>query len=68
VHVAFVLYFLLCNICRGHTELVTKIQEQVAQKCPGLFLGGNYLTGVSIGDCIEHGAEDASTIESYLLS
>ena len=35
-------------------------------KFDGLFLGGNYLSGVSVGDCIQYGKDVAGQICEYL--
>ncbi len=39
--------------------------EKVAKQNPGLFLGGNYRTGVAFGDCVQYGADVAK--EVYLF-
>ncbi len=38
----------------GHAKRVAKIREMVGQM-RGLFVAGNYLSGRSIGDCVEEG-------------
>ncbi len=50
---------------RGHSKLVGAISSEV-EKFPGLFLCGNYLTGVAIGDCIESGRATAEKIFVHL--
>lgn len=52
-------------INRGHKAKMDRLQDAV-QKFPGLFLGGNYRTGVSLGDCIAAGGEIARNVSSYL--
>mmetsp|Transcript_32158 Transcript_32158/g.44848 ORF Transcript_32158/g.44848 Transcript_32158/m.44848 type:complete len:135 (+) Transcript_32158:136-540(+) len=48
---------------KGHLDVL----EQIAQNTPeGLFLGGNYKTGVAFGDCVDYGIQEAKTISSYV--
>ena len=48
-------------------EKVETIQQAVKTQ-PGLFLGGNYLTGVAVGDCIQYGVDVAKDVQYYLAS
>lgn len=41
--------------------------RNVVKDVPGLFLGGNFISGSSVGDCISYGAAISSSISSYLL-
>jgi len=50
---------------RGHEEILSKIADEEA-RVPGLWLGGNYRTGVAFGDCVKYGLEQASVVEDYL--
>uniref|UniRef100_A0A7S0H584 Protoporphyrinogen oxidase n=1 Tax=Amorphochlora amoebiformis TaxID=1561963 RepID=A0A7S0H584_9EUKA len=48
---------------KGHLDVLENIQKN----CPsGLFLGGNYKTGVAFGDCVDFGIQEAKKISSYL--
>jgi len=48
---------------KGHLDVL----EEIAQNTPeGLFLGGNYKTGVAFGDCVDYGIQEAKTISSYV--
>lgn len=50
---------------RGHVEKVAVIQERVKTQ-PGLFVGGNYMTGVAVGDCIQYGMNVAKEVMEFL--
>ena len=50
---------------KGHLDILAELEKGVAQ-CPGLFLGGNYRTGVAFGDCVAYGMDEAKRIQSYL--
>jgi oxygen-dependent protoporphyrinogen oxidase len=49
----------------GHQSKLRQIEEQL-QQIPGLFLAGNYLRGVSVGDCVREAAKVADTTAEYL--
>ena len=50
---------------RGHVDLLEKIEREEA-KVGGLWLGGNYRTGVAFGDCVKYGLDQATVIREYL--
>ena len=47
----------------GHAQRVKDIREATGG-LPGLFLAGNYLSGRSIGDCVESGFQAADLLHS----
>jgi hypothetical protein len=49
-------------------ELLAGVENAANEKAPGLFLGGNYKTGVAFGDCIQYGADIAKTALEMLSS
>jgi oxygen-dependent protoporphyrinogen oxidase len=51
----------------GHAQLVKSL-EALTAAIPGLFLAGNYLSGPSIGACIEQADRTAETVRIYLAS
>lgn len=51
----------------GHTQIVKSL-EQLAASMPGLFLAGNYLSGPSVGSCIEQADRTAEAVRVYLAS
>eukprot|EP00467_Chlorarachnion_reptans_P001350 CAMPEP_0114510122 /NCGR_PEP_ID=MMETSP0109-20121206/13607_1 /TAXON_ID=29199 /ORGANISM="Chlorarachnion reptans, Strain CCCM449" /LENGTH=551 /DNA_ID=CAMNT_0001689385 /DNA_START=290 /DNA_END=1945 /DNA_ORIENTATION=- len=48
---------------KGHLDVLEQIN---AKTPPGLFLGGNYKTGVAFGDCVDFGIQEAKKIKQYL--
>jgi oxygen-dependent protoporphyrinogen oxidase len=50
---------------RGHLELLQRVQDGVAN-IPGLFVGGNFNTGVAFGDCVLYGQTVAGDVQSFL--
>jgi protoporphyrinogen/coproporphyrinogen III oxidase len=51
----------------GHSETVSEL-EAAASAIPGLFLTGNYLSGPSIGSCIDQADQTAEAVRVYLAS
>ena len=51
----------------GHLETVKSLQA-ITAAIPGLFLAGNYLSGPSIGACIEEANRTAQSVHVYLAS
>jgi oxygen-dependent protoporphyrinogen oxidase len=51
----------------GHSKTITAIEELTAG-APGLFLAGNYLSGPSIGSCVEQANRTADGVRLYLES
>jgi len=51
----------------GHSQIVKSLETQTAAM-PGLFLTGNYLSGPSIGACVEQAYQTAEAVRVYLAS
>ena len=51
----------------GHCETVSALGA-AASSVPGLFLSGNYLSGPSIGSCVEQAIQTADAVRVYLAS
>jgi protoporphyrinogen/coproporphyrinogen III oxidase len=51
----------------GHTQIVKSL-EGLTGAMPGLFLAGNYLSGPSIGACVEQANRTAEAVHVYLAS
>ena len=51
----------------GHAQRVKEIREVLSQS-PGLLLAGNYLSGRSIGDCVDTGFRAADQLHSRFPS
>jgi oxygen-dependent protoporphyrinogen oxidase len=51
----------------GHTQIIESL-ETLTASTPGLFLAGNYLSGPSIGACVEQAVRTAEAAREYLAS
>jgi oxygen-dependent protoporphyrinogen oxidase len=51
----------------GHSQIVKSL-EALTLAMPGLFLAGNYLSGPSIGACVEQAFRTAEGVRIYLAS
>lgn len=51
----------------GHSETVSELSAE-ASAIPGLFLAGNYLSGPSIGSCVDQANQTAEAVRVYLAS
>jgi oxygen-dependent protoporphyrinogen oxidase len=49
----------------GQSERVQNLASQL-KRIPGLFLTGNFLHGVSMPACMEHGDNTAAAVADYL--
>lgn len=44
-----------------------KVENAVKQE-KGLFIGGNFRSGVAFGDCVQYGADVAKELTSFVKS
>ena len=52
---------------KGHLDILAGLDRAAAEPAnAGLFLGGNYRTGVAFGDCVAYGADVAKTVGGFL--
>ncbi len=51
----------------GHSQIVKSL-EALTAAMPGLFLTGNYLSGPSVGACVEQADRTAEAVRVYLAS
>ena len=49
----------------GHLELIDELEKAEAQ-VPGLWVSGNYRTGVAFPDCVQFGYEQSAKVKSFL--
>mmetsp|Transcript_24874 Transcript_24874/g.36690 ORF Transcript_24874/g.36690 Transcript_24874/m.36690 type:complete len:523 (-) Transcript_24874:279-1847(-) len=52
---------------KNHLNICEEL-DRALQTTPGLFVGGNFKNGVSVGDCIQFGSTVSSKIYEYLSS
>jgi len=51
----------------GHFDLLNAAKASLVDAgCKGLFLGGNYVSGVALGRCVEGAYEAASEVAGFL--
>lgn len=48
-------------------DLLKRVEDGV-KRYPGLYLGGNYRTGVAFGDCVQYGADVAKDISDFFAT
>ena len=49
----------------GHLKKLEAIEDE-ERKVPGLYLGGNWRTGVAVGDCVDFGLKESAKIADFL--
>jgi oxygen-dependent protoporphyrinogen oxidase len=49
----------------GHNRWLTELHSEL-KRCPGLFIAGNFLEGVSVPACLENGETTAKAVVEYL--
>ena len=49
----------------GHRDRIEKMKE-LATRVPGLHIGGSYMSGVSVGDCVQYGMDIARNISEAI--
>jgi oxygen-dependent protoporphyrinogen oxidase len=49
----------------GHGDLVATFNT-IAERCPGLYVTGNYLTGVSVGNCVTEASRTSVLVDRFL--
>ena len=53
---------------KGHLDIINKVEKATDSQRSGLFLGGNYRTGVAFGDCVAYGAEVATAVCDFITA
>ncbi|CDF38327.1 unnamed protein product [Chondrus crispus] len=51
----------------GYWDIMGKAEEAVKEH-PGIFLGGNYTSGVAFGDCVQWGIDTAPKVAEYVAA
>lgn len=49
----------------GYTDIMDKVSDSLIDS-PGVFLGGNYTSGVAFGDCVQWGVDNAKKIATFV--
>lgn len=49
----------------GYFDIMDKVKASLTDS-PGIFLGGNYTSGVAFGDCVQWGLDAAKEINQYV--
>jgi oxygen-dependent protoporphyrinogen oxidase len=49
----------------GHLDIVERLRA-VESRHPGLFMAGNFIGGISVGDCVIQSDVNAARIDSFL--
>ncbi len=52
---------------RGHDDIINTVEKAAASEAKGLFLGSNFVGGISYGDCVKNGYLCADKIGLYLM-
>lgn len=52
----------------GHKERIAKVQKQVKESLPGIFIGGSSYEGVGIPDCIGKAEQISEQVLAYVLN
>mmetsp|Transcript_15170 Transcript_15170/g.32373 ORF Transcript_15170/g.32373 Transcript_15170/m.32373 type:complete len:562 (-) Transcript_15170:33-1718(-) len=52
---------------KGYAAIRAEVDAGLA-RCPGLFLGGNYVSGVAFGDCVQWGVDTAPKVQQLLAT
>ena len=55
------------TVSEGHLELMEQLEAAEA-KLPGLWVCGNYRSGVAFPDCVTFGYDHAKVVERFLAS
>lgn len=50
----------------GYFDIMQRARHAL-NDCPGIFLGGNYTSGVAFGDCVQWGMDASKEVASFVL-
>lgn len=51
----------------GHIGIMAEV-DALEQRCPGLFVGGNFRGGISVGDCVSRASETAQRLAALVAT